>query len=87
MGNWLLNFILLASWLLDYWAASNPASREFTVTGLASGAPFQLYSISGQQHTVPTQRFDAQQVLDISALPSGLYFLKSDGRVLRFLKE
>jgi hypothetical protein len=65
----------------------NPASREFTVTGLAPGAPFQLYSISGQQHTVPTQRFDAQQVLDISALPSGLYFLKSGGRVLRFLRE
>ena len=65
----------------------NPASREFTVTGLSPTAQYQLYSISGQQYTLPTQQFDAQLVLDVSALPKGMYFLKSGGRVLRFVKE
>jgi hypothetical protein len=67
----------------------NPAREYFTVTGVLEGRvlDLRLYGVNGQLYEVKYQRFDSQVQLDVSGLPAGMYFLRSGGRVLKFVRE
>ncbi|TAK36594.1 MAG: T9SS type A sorting domain-containing protein [Saprospiraceae bacterium] len=69
-------------------AAPNPASSQVTISGEASLAEWLLFDAAGRQ----VQHDENSRQIDLTGLPSGLYFLKmktSDGRLFvdKFVKK
>jgi len=65
-------------------AYPNPTSGELHITGLHPSSDIYIYNLLGKKvRTV----HDADGQLDISFLDPGIYFLKSEGQVVRIVKE
>ena len=65
----------------------NPTTGQLQVTGyeLQENAEYRIYSIVGQ--VVMQGKLEHEGQIDVSALSSGMYFLKIDNKVVKFVKE
>ena len=71
----------------------NPTSNQLKITNyeLRENTEYQIFSVVGQVvmqgSTSPNPSKGGEFSIDVSHLASGLYFLKVDGKVVRFVKE
>ncbi|MBR6750518.1 MAG: T9SS type A sorting domain-containing protein [Bacteroidaceae bacterium] len=64
----------------------NPVSRTLTITGATAGSEVQVLSLDGKQ-VISTIMNDNTVTIDVAALPSGYYLLKSQNSVVKFIKK
>jgi Secretion system C-terminal sorting domain len=64
----------------------NPTQQKITVIGLPAKAKFKIANQQGGV-VVEGQSFENPSAIDVSGLPTGIYFLQSGGALQRFVKE
>jgi hypothetical protein len=64
----------------------NPAQQKITVLGLPIKAKYVIVNPQGGI-VIQGQSFESTSNIDVSSLPSGIYFLRSGGIAQRFVKE
>jgi alpha-tubulin suppressor-like RCC1 family protein len=64
----------------------NPTQQKITVIGLPAKAKFKIANQQGGV-VVEGQSFENLSAIDVSGLPTGIYFLQSGGALQRFVKE
>jgi len=62
----------------------NPVSSQLYITGVESGKTVEIYSIVGTMVATFTYNGD---VVDVENLPAGMYVLRSNGSIVKFVKE
>jgi hypothetical protein len=62
----------------------NPVSSQLYITGIESGETVEIYSIVGTMVATFTYNGD---VVDVENLPAGMYVLRSNGSIVKFVKE
>lgn len=62
----------------------NPVSSQLYITGIESGETVEIYSIVGTM--VATFKYNGDAV-DVEDLPAGMYVIRSNGRIVKFVKE
>ncbi|MBQ5457365.1 MAG: T9SS type A sorting domain-containing protein, partial [Bacteroidales bacterium] len=62
----------------------NPVSSQLYITGIESGETVEIYSIVGTMVATFTYNGDA---VDVENLPAGMYVIRSNGNIVKFVKE
>ena len=47
----------------------------------------EIFDIVGGEVPSPSERAEGEVIIDVSHLAKGMYFLKKDGKVVKFVKE
>lgn len=63
----------------------SPAKNNIVIKGIAKGTFIHIYNTTGQ--LVMTAMADSNNEIEVSHLPSGLYMVRCDEHVARFVKE
>jgi Secretion system C-terminal sorting domain len=64
----------------------NPTQQKITIIGLPIKAKFEIANPQGGI-IIKGQSSENPSCIDVSGLPSGIYFLRSGGALQRFVKE
>ena len=68
----------------DWAIYPNPANGTITISGNQTGE-YQIANIMGQ--TLMTGRIDTEkQLINVSTLPAGVYFININGKTTKFVK-
>lgn len=62
----------------------NPVSSQLYITGVVNGETIEIYSIVGTMVATFTYNGDA---VDVENLPAGMYMIRSNGSIVKFVKE
>jgi len=62
----------------------NPVSSQLYITGVESGETVEIYSIVGTIVATFTYNGDA---VDVENLPVGMYVIRCNGNIVKFVKE
>ena len=62
----------------------NPVSSQLYITGVDNGEIVEIYSIVGTMVATFTYNGDA---VDVENLPAGMYMIRSNGSIVKFVKE
>ena len=62
----------------------NPVSSQLYITGVVNGETIEIYSIVGTMVATFTYNGDA---IDVENLPAGMYMIRSNGSIVKFVKE
>ena len=62
----------------------NPVSSHLYITGVDNGETIEIYSIVGTMVATFTYNGDA---VDVENLPAGMYMIRSNGSIVKFVKE
>lgn len=62
----------------------NPVSSQLYITGVDNGETIEIYSIVGTMVATFTYNGDA---IDVENLPAGMYMIRSNGSIVKFVKE
>lgn len=62
----------------------NPVMNTLNVSGLKQDDQLEIFSINGQKMAIG---FESNESIDVSDLPIGIYILKTDTKVARFVKR
>jgi hypothetical protein len=67
----------------------NPAGNQLIISGVKADnyPPLQIYDVVGQCVGTNLRVCPDDNIIDVSHLAKGMYFLKIDGKVVKFIKE
>jgi uncharacterized repeat protein (TIGR01451 family) len=66
----------------------NPAyDRLIIQNDIRTNEEVRVFDISGRSYGVPTEYFHEKTLLDLTGLPSGIYFVRVFGEIYRFVKN
>ena len=71
--------------LLHFTIYPNPVTNEFYVKGAKNNTPFSIVNNVGQ--TVLSGQHQFSKPIQTTILSNGIYFLKIDNRIIKFLKQ
>ncbi|UII19968.1 carbohydrate-binding protein [Fulvivirga ligni] len=66
----------------------NPVTNQLSIKGLSPDADISVFDITGNMILKPDNQSESNiQTIDVSTLKPGVYFIQSEGKALRFIKN